>query len=29
MYQADGSVRAHYAGYAEWLEDKRVEYLLQ
>ncbi len=29
MYQADGSVRDHYAAYAEWLEDKRVEYLLQ
>ncbi|MDH3436530.1 MAG: circularly permuted type 2 ATP-grasp protein, partial [Betaproteobacteria bacterium] len=29
MYQADGLVRAHYAAYAEWLEDKPVEYLLQ
>jgi len=29
MYDADGSVRAHYAPYAEWLEDKKVEFLLQ
>lgn len=29
MYQADGSVRAHYAAYADWLQDKQVEYLLQ
>ncbi len=29
MYNADGSVRAHYAPYAEWLEDKPVEFLLQ
>ncbi len=29
MYEANGSVRPHYGPYAEWLEDKRVEFLLQ
>lgn len=29
MYQAEGSVREHYATYAEWLKEKPVEYLLQ
>jgi uncharacterized circularly permuted ATP-grasp superfamily protein len=29
MYRVDGSVLAHYVPYAEWLQDKPIEYLLQ
>jgi uncharacterized circularly permuted ATP-grasp superfamily protein len=29
MYGADGAVRPHYRAYAQWLEDKPLDYLLQ
>jgi uncharacterized circularly permuted ATP-grasp superfamily protein len=29
MYGVDGAVRPHYEGYAAWLADKPIEYLLQ